>query len=173
MLRITSIAGFTLIILGLIATIAIRVLAVGENAVFDDSPISDWAQRIDAVLFSPQYRAYVGSAITLLLLGWVAACLYFAKRCDEWERKWVKTFIVGCSIMMCFFFILAIVGFAARFTTGFIQAVAIKTAGFMSTPVIMEGSMFFIGLILLFSYNIYRRKADGDDFVTMEIKDEE
>ena len=110
MLRITSIAGFTLIILGLIATIAIRVLAVGENAVFDDSPISDWAQRIDAVLFSPQYRAYVGSAITLLLLGWVAACLYFAKRCDEWERKWVKTFIVGCSIMMCFFFILAIVG---------------------------------------------------------------
>lgn len=173
MLRIISIAGFTLIILGLIATIAIRVLAVGENAVFDDSPISSFAQQIDTFLFSPANRAYVLSTIVLLLFGWVATCVYFAKRCEEWERAWVKTFIVGCSIMMCFFFILAMVGFAAKFTTGFVQEVAIKMAGFMSTPVIMEGSMFFIGLTLLFAYNIYRRKADGDEFVTMEIKDEE
>jgi hypothetical protein len=42
----------------------------------------------------------------------------------------------------------------------------------MSSPVIMELSFFFIGLILLLSYNIYKRKAEGDDFVEMEIKDE-
>jgi len=42
----------------------------------------------------------------------------------------------------------------------------------MSSPVVMELSFFFIGFTLLICYNIYRRKADGDDFVEMEIKDE-
>jgi len=74
--------------------------------------------------------------------------------------------------MMGFFFVLAAVGMTAHYSTGIVQEVAAKIGGLMSSPGIMELSFFFIGFFLLICYNIYRRKADGDDFVEMEIKDE-
>lgn len=74
--------------------------------------------------------------------------------------------------MMVFFFVLATVGCLAYYTDGFLQESAAKIAGFMSSPLFMESSFFFIGLILLLSYNVIRRKLDGDDYVEMEIPDD-
>ena len=172
MLRIIFIAGYAILLLGLIAIIALKVIALGQNASWGESPLVDKSRVIDSFLFNPEHRAIVIGCVITFIIGWVLLLRSIAKKSPEWEKTWVKTLTVGCSIMMGFFFILAAVGMTAHYSTGIVQEVAAKIGGLMSSPVIMELSFFFIGFFLLICYNIYRRKADGDDFVEMEIKDE-
>lgn len=172
MLRITFIAGYAVLLLGLIAVVALKVIALGENASWGESPLVDHSRIIDAFLFDPSHRNWIYASIIGFIVIWIALLRHVAKKSPAWEKTWVKTLMVGCSMMMAFFFILAAVGLTAHYASGFIQETAAKIGGMMSTPVIMEASFFFIGLILLCCYNIYRRKAEGDDFVEMEIKDE-
>ena len=172
MLCITFIAGYAILLMGLIAVIALKVIALGQNASWGESPLVDHSRSIDAYLFDPSRRTYIIAAILGFIAIWILLLRNLAKKSPEWEKTWVKTLIVGCSIMMAFFFILAAVGMTAHYSTGFLQETAAKIGGMMSSPVIMELSFFFIGFILLCCYNIYRRNADGDDFVEMEIKDE-
>ncbi|MGJ8656711.1 MAG: hypothetical protein ACSHX6_09685 [Akkermansiaceae bacterium] len=173
MLRITFIAGYAVLLLGLIAIIALKVIALGQNASWGESPLVDHSRTIDAWLFDPSRRVILIASVLGFIAIWIALLKNVAKKSPEWEKSWVKTLIVGCSIMMAFFFILAAVGMTAHYSSGLVQETAAKIGGLMSSPVVMELSFFFIGLILLTSYNIYRRKADGDDFVEMEIKDEQ
>ncbi len=172
MLRITFIAGYAILLLGLIAVVALKVIALGQNASWGESPLVDYSRSLDAFLFDPAHRTAIYASILGFIVIWIALLRLIAKKSPAWEKTWVKTLMVGCSIMMAFFFILGTVGLIAHHATGIVQEVAAKIGGLMSTPVIMEMSFFFIGLILLCCYNIYRRKADGDDFVEMEIKDE-
>jgi len=172
MLRITFIAGYAVLLLGLIAVIALKVIALGENASWGESPLVDYSRSIDSVLFDPSHRTWLIGSILGFILIWILLLRNIAKKSPQWEKTWVKTLSVGCSIMMAFFFILAAVGMTAHYSTGILQEAAAKIGGLMSTPVIMELSFFFIGFILLLSYNIYKRNAEGDDFVEMEIKDE-
>lgn len=48
-----------------------------------------------------------------------------------------------------------------------------KMIGIMFTPFFLEGSLAFLGLLAVFWVNHLRLKAEGDDFITMEINDEE
>ena len=48
-----------------------------------------------------------------------------------------------------------------------------KMLGIMFTPFFLEGSLAFLGLIAVLCVNNIRLKADGDDYVEMEIKDDE
>ncbi len=172
MLRITFIAGYAVLLMGLIALVAVKVIALGQNASWGESPLVDHSRTIEAFLFDPANSAWIIAAILGFIAIWIVMLRKIAKTSPEWEKTWVKTLMVGCSIMMGFFFILAVVGMTAHYSSGIIQETAAKIGGMMSSPVIMELSFFFIGLILLLSYNIYKRKAEGDDFVEMEIKDE-
>ncbi len=172
MLRITFIAGYAVLLMGLIAVVAVKVIALGQNASWGESPLVDHSRTIEAILFDPANSAWIIAAILGFIAIWIVMLRKIAKTSPEWEKTWVKTLMVGCSIMMGFFFILAVVGMTAHYSSGIIQETAAKIGGMMSSPVIMELSFFFIGLILLLSYNIYKRKAEGDDFVEMEIKDE-
>ncbi len=172
MLRITFIAGYAILLLGLIAIIALKVISLGQNASWGESPLVDKSRAIDAFLFDAERRAIVIGCVIAFIIGWLFLLRNIAKKSSEWEKNWVKTLTVGCTIMMGFFFILAAVGMTAHYSTGVVQEVAAKIGGLMSSPVVMELSFFFIGFTLLICYNIYRRKADGDDFVEMEIKDE-
>ncbi len=172
MLRITFIAGYAVLLLGLIAIIALKVIALGDNASWGDSPLVEYSRIIDAHLFDPKNKTWIITSILAFITIWILLLINIAKNSPQWEKTWVKTLSVGCSIMMVFFFILAAVGMTAHYSTGILQEAAAKLGGLMSTPVIMELSFFFIGFILLLSYNIYKRNAEGDDFVEMEIKDE-
>lgn len=172
MLRITFIAGYAVLLMGLIAVVAVKVIALGQNASWGESPLVDHSRTIEAFLFAPSNSAWIIAAILGFMAIWIVMLRKIAKTSPEWEKTWVKTLTVGCSIMMSFFFILAVIGMTAHYSSGLIQETAAKIGGMMSSPVIMELSFFFIGLILLLSYNIYKRKAEGDDFVEMEIKDE-
>ena len=48
-----------------------------------------------------------------------------------------------------------------------------KMIGIMFTPFFLEGSLAFLGLLAVLWVNYLRLKAQGDDFITMEINDEE
>ncbi len=47
-----------------------------------------------------------------------------------------------------------------------------KMLGFMFTPFFLEASFAFLGIIALFWVNHVRLKAEGDEFVTLEISDD-
>ena len=173
MLRFTFIFGYAFFLLGMIAIIGLKIIALGKNGSFGDSPMLGFSRRLDAFLFSPSHLPWFFASIIGLIVIWVLALRHISKTSPEWEKAWVKTLSVGSGIMMAFFLILAVVGLTANYTTGLVQETASKIAGFLSSPVIMETSFFFIGAFLLLGYNSYRRRADGDDFVEMEIKDED
>ena len=42
-------------------------------------------------------------------------------------------------------------------------------AGVLSTPFFMEFSFAVIGLLIVLAVNIYRRRKEGDEFVTMDV----
>lgn len=44
--------------------------------------------------------------------------------------------------------------------------------GIMSTPFFMEASFVILGFLIVVSLNIWRRHKDGDEFVTIEEKDD-
>ena len=73
--------------------------------------------------------------------------------------------IVGVAVVLIVMSLLA----NAPGLTGEIFA---KMLGFMFTPVLLELSFAFLGLIALFWVNHVRLKAEGDDFVTLEIPDD-
>lgn len=54
---------------------------------------------------------------------------------------------------------------------GLVGEIFAKMVGFMFTPIFLECSLAFLGLVAVFWVNHIRLKAEGDDFVTMEIKD--
>jgi hypothetical protein len=172
MLRITFIAGYAVLLIGLIAIIALKVIALGQNASWGESPMVDYSRIIDAYIFDPSRRLWIVAAVIAFIVVWITLLRNISKKSPEWEKAWVKSLMVGCSIMMAFFFILATVGMTAHYSTGIVQEVAAKIGGMMSSPVIMELSFFFIGFFLLICYNLFKRKSEGDDFVEMEIKDE-
>ena len=47
-----------------------------------------------------------------------------------------------------------------------------KITGFMFTPVFLELTFAFLGLIAVFWINAIRLRREGDDFVLLEIEDE-
>ena len=48
-----------------------------------------------------------------------------------------------------------------------------KITGFMFTPVFLELSFAFLGLIAVFSINAIRLQREGDDYVSLEVNDEQ
>jgi hypothetical protein len=47
-----------------------------------------------------------------------------------------------------------------------------KFVGIMSTPFFMEASFVILGFLIVVSLNIWRRHKDGDEFVSIEEKDD-
>ena len=47
-----------------------------------------------------------------------------------------------------------------------------KFVGIMSTPFFMEASFVILGFLIVVSLNIWRRHKEGDEFVTIEEKDD-
>lgn len=168
MLRICFVGGYAFFIIVTIFLMALKVISVVGDGWMGDTA-SQWA----AVVFTTKSITTWSIAILVALAAWIFALLKIAKTAPEWERKWVKTLVVGCAFMSGFFLVLAVVGASVFTLDGFAGEIAAKIAGYMSSPVFMELGFFCIGLTLLFSYNIVRRKIDGDDFVEIEINDEE
>lgn len=55
---------------------------------------------------------------------------------------------------------------------GFAGEIFLKLFGFVTTPFCMEFSLTFLAIIALLASNHIRAKNEGDEFVAMEIDDE-
>ena len=56
---------------------------------------------------------------------------------------------------------------------GFIGEVFAKLVGIMFTPIFLELSIGFLGFVALFWVNKVRADLDGDEYVEMEIEEDE
>lgn len=85
--------------------------------------------------------------------------------------KKTKTILKGMTPILGVALVLIIISMLATRDdlTGEIFA---KMLGIMFTPIFLECSLAFLGLIALFWVNHVRLKAEGDDYVTMEIEDD-
>ncbi|WP_018971088.1 hypothetical protein [Rubritalea marina] len=168
MLRIWFIGGYTVMLLMVIAAMGIKVISVlGPGGLGDATKV--WADY----LFEPTRMGAILGCIGVVGLLWIAALFKIAKGVDEWERQWVKTLIIGCVVMSGFFVVLCVVGASVFFLDGFAGEVAAKIAGYMTSPVLMELSFFFIGVFLLMVFQIGRRLYEGDEYVEIEVPDED
>lgn len=164
MLRICFIGGYAIFLIIVIALMAIKVISVlGPGGLGDVAKV--WADYI----FTPSRMLSWGIVISGGFVIWLLALLKISKNAPAWEKKWVKTLVIGCVFMSGFFFVLGLVGASVFLLDGFPGEVAAKIAGYMSSPVFMELSFFCIGLCLLFSFNIVRRLIEGEEFVEVEV----
>ncbi|MGJ8673960.1 hypothetical protein [Rubritalea sp.] len=164
MLRICFIGGYAIFLILVIAIMAIKVISV-----LGPGGLGDVAKDLADILFTPQRMTFWGIVISGGFVAWLISLLKIAKNSPEWEKKWVKTLVIGCVFMSGFFLVLGVVGASVFLLDGYPGELAAKIAGYMSSPVFMELSFFMIGLSLLFSFNIVRRLFEGEDFVEVEI----
>ncbi|MGJ8696520.1 MAG: hypothetical protein ACSHYF_09395 [Verrucomicrobiaceae bacterium] len=87
------------------------------------------------------------------------------------KRK-TKLIIKGMIPIVGVAFVIIILSLLANLP-GLVGEIAAKTLGVMFTPIFLECSLAFLGLLALFWVNHIRQKIEGDDYVTMEITDDE
>ena len=79
-----------------------------------------------------------------------------------------RQILVGAAILLvvtaCFVSLLMF----WRLIPGWVGESVGKLVGLMSTPFLMEASFAMLGLLIVISLNIWRRRREGDEFVTME-----
>lgn len=166
MLRFSFIIGYSLILLLIIGVMAIKVIAVlGSGA------LGEFAVMMEEKLLAPERAAMLIGIMAMCVTAWSVFLYKIAKRAPEWERRWVKTLLIGCAFMSVFFLFLTSIGLTAYFFPGIIGESAKKLAGILSSPVFMETGFFFIGVVLLICYNTIKRIRDGDEFVYLETVD--
>lgn len=154
-------------ILTTIVLMAIKVISVvGRGA------LGQLATEWNDILFTPLGVTSIGIGGGTLGILWVALLLYLAKRAEDWEKRWVKTLMIGCLFMGGFFVVLAVVGISVFTLDGFAGEIAGKIAGYLSSPILMELSFCAIGLFLLVSFLMLKRFIEGDEFVEIEVKEE-
>jgi hypothetical protein len=83
-----------------------------------------------------------------------------------------KQFLVGGAIL----FVVA-AGFVSllmywRLIPGWVGESVGMVVGIMSTPFFMEASFVFLGFLIVVGLNIWRRHKEGDEFVTIEEKED-
>lgn len=88
------------------------------------------------------------------------------------ETGRVSQFLVGAAILL-----VVLLGFVSlllfwRKIPGLLGETVGKIVGIMSTPFFMEASFVILGFLIVVSLNIWRRRKEGDEFVTIEMESE-
>jgi len=68
-------------------------------------------------------------------------------------------------------FIMLAIPALGKFLPGYPGEVFAKIGGIMWSPFGLEASLFFLGIIAVFTINNIRRKREGDEYVSLEIPD--
>ena len=81
-----------------------------------------------------------------------------------------KSLAVGFGLIAIAAAIIVVI-WAGTYLPGFPGEVFSMIAGIMWSPILLDISLFIIGLSLVFWINHIRRQADGDEFVMLEVPD--
>ena len=81
------------------------------------------------------------------------------------QRK--KHLLMGFALIL--FFFLCLVGVAAvAYMSGFTGEFGRLCLALITSPFLMEGSIFFLALTLLFGINAWRRNQEGEDYLKLD-----
>jgi hypothetical protein len=89
---------------------------------------------------------------------------------DEGENRG-KQILVGGLILLAISTVTVTFLMGWRFIPGWVGESFGTLAGVMSTPFLMEGSFFMLGVVIVIGLNAWRRHKEGDEFVAIELKD--
>jgi len=78
-----------------------------------------------------------------------------------------KHTLIGFGLILFFFIALGCVAMAA-YLPGFSGELGRMCLALITSPFLMESSIFFLALTLLFAINGWRRNQEGDDWVTLD-----
>lgn len=81
------------------------------------------------------------------------------------ERK--KHILIGVALIMFFFLFLGGIA-AVAFLPGYVGEVGQLCLALVTSPFLMETTIAFLALTLLFGINAWRRTLEGDDWVTLD-----
>lgn len=88
------------------------------------------------------------------------------------DRKQVRLILLGVLPILGVSAVILGIGLGGRLP-GFAGEVFRMITGVMFTPVFLELSFAFLGLIALFWINNLRLQKEGDDYVALEIEDDQ
>lgn len=78
-----------------------------------------------------------------------------------------KQIAIGAGVIVCFF--LALGGIAASaYLPGFAGEMGRLCLALITSPFLMETTIFFLALTLLFAINGWRRNREGSDWITLD-----
>jgi len=81
------------------------------------------------------------------------------------DRK--KNILIGSGVIV--FFFLGLGGIAASaYLPGYTGELGRMCLALITSPFLMETSIFFLALTLLFAINGWRRSREGDDWITLD-----
>lgn len=81
------------------------------------------------------------------------------------ERK--KHIIIGALLIVCFFILLGLVAGIA-YLPGFVGELGTMCLSMLTSPFIMETTIAFLAITMLFAINGWRRNKDGDDYLELD-----
>lgn len=89
---------------------------------------------------------------------------------DDGENRG-KQILVGGLILLAISTVTVTFLMGWRYIPGWVGESFGTVAGVMSTPFFMEGSFFLLGVVIVIGLNAWRRRKEGDEFVTIELED--
>ncbi len=77
--------------------------------------------------------------------------------------------LIGFALILFFFTALGLVA-ASAYLPGLAGEIGRMCLALITSPFLMESSIFFLALTLLFGINGWRRNREGDDYVTLDAR---
>lgn len=78
-----------------------------------------------------------------------------------------KQIMIGLAAIVFFFLCLGVIA-AVAYLPGYAGEAGRLCLALVTSPFVMEGSIFFLALTVLFGVNGWRRIREGDDWVTLD-----
>ncbi len=78
-----------------------------------------------------------------------------------------KHILIGFAVIVFFFFLLGGIA-AVAYLPGYVGEVGRSCLALVTSPFLMESSIFFLALTVLFAVNGVRRIREGDDYVSLD-----
>ena len=122
--------------------------------------------------FPGAFYTVVGLELATLILWPLIFCILVFKH-DRQLIGLIKQMVVGWIVMLGFISIIATLILLALYHDGRLGELATFVMGLLTTPFTMEIILGCMGVILVIILNTIRLKLSGDEYVEVEIEDEE
>ena len=83
------------------------------------------------------------------------------------DKRSKQHMLIGFGLILFFFIFLGGIA-ASAYLPGFSGEIGRMCLALITSPFLMESSIFFLALTLLFAINGWRRIREGDDWVTLD-----